>query len=504
LNFLVISNGGKGLSIRMSPKIYLTTTLPYVNADPHIGFAFEVVTADTIARYHRLLGHEVFFNTGTDEHGQKIFQLAVEAGMGNDYQKYVDLAHEKFRQLLPELGVIHSEDGLNLNFIRTTDKNHAGAVWEFWKRVEKNGFIYKKLYKIKYCVGCELEKTDSELKNGRCSLHPNKEIEIREEENYFFKFSAFQDKLLKLYADQPDFVLPNSRFNEIKAFVERGLEDFSISRLVEKMPWGFLVPGDQKHAIYVWFDALINYISAIGWPEDEANFHKWWPVIQFAGKDNLRQQAAMWQAMLMSAHLPPSKQIHGFIVSGGQKMSKSLGNVINPLELVEEYGTDAVRYFLVRHVEPFEDTDVTLEKFKEIYNANLANGLGNLVSRVMKMATVNNIKFEETEVKRVAETEEFKNYHQEQIKSFDNFEIQKAIEVIWREIGIADKLIQLEQPFKKIKTEQTKAEKDIKNLLARLWFIAVTLKPFMPQTAQTIIDLVTNNQMPDNPIFPRK
>ncbi|MFC1721155.1 methionine--tRNA ligase, partial [Patescibacteria group bacterium] len=364
-------------------NFYLTTTLPYVNADPHIGFALEIVHADIIARYRRLLGEEVFFNFGTDEHGQKVYQEALKAG--KTPQEYVDGYAAKFDELKKALNLSYN------NFIRTTDPCHIAAAQEFWKKCDANGDIYKKQYKAKYCVGCELEKTDSELVDGCCPLHPGKELEIREEENYFFKFSKYQDKLLELYKSNPDFVLPDFRFNEIKRFVEGGLQDFSISRLKDKMPWGVPVPGDDEHVMYVWFDALVNYVSAIGWPDDMEKFEKWWPVVQVAGKDNLRQQSAMWQAMLMSVDLPTSKQvvIHGFVTSDGKKMSKSVGNVINPFDIVNEYGTDALRYYIAREFSPFEDSDITMEKFNVAYNANLANGIGNLASRIMKMAEDN-------------------------------------------------------------------------------------------------------------------
>ncbi|MBV22354.1 MAG: methionine--tRNA ligase, partial [Parcubacteria group bacterium] len=343
----------------MGKNFYLTTTLPYVNADPHVGHALEFVTADIIARYRRLIGDEVFFNTGTDEYGQKVYTKTLEEK--KDPQKYVDEYAEKFKKL---------KDTLNLsydNFIRTTDEHHKMAAQEFWKRSIANGDIEKKLYKSKYCAGCELEKTDSDLVDGCCPEHREQEIQIIEEENYFFKFSKYQKPLLELYKKNPQFVIPDFRFNEIKRFVERGLEDFSISRLKSKMPWGVPVPDDDEHVMYVWFDALVNYISAIGWPDDLKKFEKWWPVTQFAGKDQVRQQAAMWQAMLMSVGLPLSKQIviHGFITVDNGKMSKSVGNVISPDDLVAEYGVDALRYYLVRHVHPFEDSDFTMEKFKE-------------------------------------------------------------------------------------------------------------------------------------------
>ncbi len=472
--------------------IYLTTTLPYVNADPHIGFALEVVQADIFARHHSLLGKDVFFNTGTDEHGLKIYRKAQESG--KDTQEYVNEYAEKFKNLGPLLGL-----SSGIHFIRTTDSLHKKATQEFWERCNKNGDIYKKPYKIKYCVGCELEKTDSELVDGKCSIHQHMEIESIEEENYFFRFSKYQKPLLKLYEERPDFVLPDSRFNEIKTFVSDGLEDFSISRLKEKMPWGVPVPNDENHVMYVWFDALINYISTIGWPHDMDLFNKWWPVLQFAGKDQVRQQTAMWQAMLLSAGLEPSKKIviHGFITSEGRKMSKSLGNVINPVALVDEYGTDALRYYLARHVHPFEDSDFTMGRFKDAYNANLANGLGNTVARVMKMAELH------LKTPILLKEGDEKPDDRVFIKNMESFEIQKAMDVVWKRIGDIDRFIQEEEPFKKIKSEPEKAKEDIGKAVRDLLSVAVYLEPFMPETASKIKDAVRENKMPPT-LFRRK
>ena len=247
----------------MSKPFYITTTLPYVNADPHIGFAFELVSADIIARYKKLQGHEVFFNTGTDEHGVKVYRKAMEEG--KEPQSYVDEYAEKYRALITALGI--SSD---IHFIRTTDQVHKKAAQELWRRCAAAGDIYKKKYKIKYCVGCELEKTESELQNSRCPVHPNLELEIRDEENYFFRLSKYQERLLTLYGEQGDFVVPAFRLNEIRALIkEKGLEDFSISRLKSKMPWGVPVPDDETQVMYVWFDALVSYISTLGWPADE-------------------------------------------------------------------------------------------------------------------------------------------------------------------------------------------------------------------------------------------
>lgn len=474
----------------MTERFSLTTTLPYVNADPHIGFALEIVQADTVARYERLLGKEVFFNTGTDEHGVKIYRKALE--MGKDPQVYVDEYAAHFAALKDALALSFN------NFIRTTDTAHKTAAQAFWRACDRAGDIYKKNYQIKYCVGCELEKTDSELENGFCPLHKNMSLELIDEENYFFRFSRYREPLLALYAAHADFVIPEFRFREIQVFVESGLEDFSISRRKEKMPWGVPVPEDTEQVMYVWFDALVNYISALGYPDE--HYKEWWPSVQFAGKDNLRQQSAMWQAMLMSAGIEPSRHIviHGFITSGGQKMSKSLGNVVDPLVLVREYGTDALRYFLLRHINPFEDSDFTIERFCEAYNGNLANGLGNLVARVMKMATVHL----EQPIVFLPEDERFESAVGEYI---EKYEFNRAMDAIFERIAEGDLYIQTHEPFKAVKVEATKGKAlaDIEFLVRHVYKIAVHLAPFMPETAEKIKNAVREHKMPET-IFPRK
>ncbi len=471
----------------MIKRISLTTTLPYVNADPHIGFALEIVHADIIARYYRLMGYEVFFNTGTDEHGQKIFQKANEAD--KDPQAYVDEYAARFDKLKGALNLSYN------NFIRTTDSHHKAAAQEFWRLCKENGDIYKKNYEVKYCVGCELEKTDSELdESGHCLLHPNLEIEIRNEENYFFRFSNYGEKLLALYDSRPDFVIPDYRLNEIRSLIkEKGLEDFSISRLKAKMSWGVPVPDDDEHVMYVWFDALVNYISALGWPDEK--YKEWWPSIQFAGKDNLRQQSAMWQAMLMSAGVEPSKNIviHGFITSGGQKMSKSLGNVINPFDIVDEYGTEALRYYLARHVHPFEDSDFTTDRFKEAYNAGLANGLGNLVARVMKMA-------EDHLDAPVTDSKEIPPHFHEALQEFN---VMRASEIIWYWIQTLDQKIAETKPFSLIKENPDEAKKIITDLVSELHTVGKMLHPILPETSEKIRDAIKANKKPEN-LFARK
>lgn len=454
----------------------------------------EIIRADSIARAKELQGYEVFFNTGTDEHGQKL--LADASAAGRDVKEYVDEYAEKFRGLKSVLGI--SDD---VHFIRTTDTHHEKAAQAFWKVCNDNGYIYKKQYQTKYCVGCELEKTDSELVDGKCPVHPNKVIELREEENYFFKFSMFGDKLLALYESNPTLVTPDFRFNEIKSFIKNGLEDFSISRLKSKMSWGVAVPGDSEHVMYVWFDALVNYISTLGWPQDMETFTKFWAEgtpVQYCGKDNLRQQSAMWQAMLLAADLPPTKNIviNGFLTGdGGIKMSKSLGNAINPYDVVDEYGTDSLRYFLLREVSPFEDSPFTMERFKDAYNANLANGVGNLTSRIMKMA--------ETNLETPVSIEE-STIPDEYFKFFETFEINKAMDFVWSKISELDTIIQQSEPFKLVKTDKNKALDIITDLVKKLYTIARMLSPLLPETSMNIKACVKANKSPEVPLFLRK
>jgi len=472
--------------LNKNKKFYITTTLPYVNADPHIGFAMEIIQADVIARHHRSLGYDVFFNTGADEHGLKIFRKAQEEKL--DPQKYCDIYAKKFDDLKQALNLSYD------NFIRTTDAHHMNAAQEFWKLCDKNGDIYKKNYKIKYCIGCELEKTESELVSGRCPIHPNLELEMIDEENYFFRYSKYQKKLLDLYKKNPKFVLPENKLKEIKQFTERGLEDFSVSRLKEKMPWGIEVPGDPKHVMYVWFDALVNYISCLGWPEGKKKFKEFWPGFQVAGKDNLRQQSSMWQAMLLSAGLPTSKQvfIHGFITADGQKMSKSLGNVINPFDLVKKYGTDAVRYYLLREVVPTEDGDFTYQKFEQRYNSDLAGGIGNLVARVLGIAKSIEVKDEKPTKKVIGKIKEIKKSYS---LSLEDFKFNEALALVWELISFCDKYINEEKLW------ETKNPKVVNDLFFTIKEIGILLEPFLPKTSGMIAEAVKNKKSEN--LFPR-
>ncbi|EKE18505.1 MAG: hypothetical protein ACD_9C00313G0013 [uncultured bacterium] len=470
----------------MKDKFYITTTLPYVNAQPHAGFALEIVEADVLARFKRIeLGKEnVFFNTGTDEHGLKLFRKAEELGM--DVQDYVDQQAENFKKL---------KDVLNIdwnNFIRTTNEHHIKAAQEFWRRCEANGDIYKKSYKTKYCVGCESEKTDSELVEGKCCDHPSMEIEIIEEENYFFRFSKYQQPLLELYEKNAEFVLPKNRLKEIKNFVANGLDDFSISRLKTKMPWGIEVPGDEDQVIYVWFDALVNYITAAGWPDDMEKFNSLWPAVQIAGKDNLRFQAAMWQSMLMSAGIQPSKQIfiNGFITVDGQKMSKSIGNVISPAEMVEKFGVDGTRYLILNGGNFGEDMDITWERMTEKFNADLANGLGNLVSRFVKLSEKANLDKIMTE-----------NHGLYDDDIMEKMEYSRALNNIWNKIRELNKYIEDNKPWELAKNNEKKFNEVMGSLNMWISSIAEALIPFMPETSEKIKTALETKQA--QPLFQR-
>jgi methionyl-tRNA synthetase len=479
----------------MKKPRYITTTLPYVNSDPHIGFAYEIVNADALARYWRLMGQKVFFNTGTDEHGQKIAEKAD--ANGESRQAYVDHYAGEFSRL---------KTGLDLSydaFIRTTDAKHVAAAQEIWRRCAASGDIYKKKYSGHYCVGCELFYKETELLPGFvCPIH-TKPCAVIEEENYFFRLSNYQ-QYLEEYLRRPGVIEPEWRRQEALTFVQQGLEDFSISREKSRLDWGIPVPDDAEQVMYVWFDALTNYISTLDWPDESGDFGTFWrdgDVMQVGGKDQVRFQSIMWQAMLKSAGVKATDKVvyHGFINSGGQKMSKSLGNVISPYELIEKYGTDATRYLLLRHVHPFDDSDVTWEKLDEWYTANLVNGLGNLVARVMKMA--------ETHLESPVVFEHV-DYTQTYPTLNDGYcDVQEAINGVWLDnfnstpfIGIngVDSYIQETEPYKLIKQNPSEAKIIISNCVRYLAAIAERLTPFMPVTSNQILDAIAQNKKPDN------
>jgi methionyl-tRNA synthetase len=435
------------------------------------------------------MGHEVFFTTGTDEHGQKIAGKADEKGESR--QAYVDHYAGEFEKLKETLNLSYD------NFIRTTSAGHKEAAEEIWRRCLASGDIYKKKYKGLYCVGDEMFMKDTDIVDGKCPNHPNMELQVIEEENYFFALSKYQS-YIEEYLSREGVILPEWRRQEALNFVKKGLEDFSISREKARLDWGVPVPDDENQVMYVWFDALTSYISTLGWPDDaQGSYKKFWEEgepMQMAGKDQVRFQSIMWQAMLKSAGLRPTHHVlyHGFITSGGQKMSKSIGNVISPFELIEKYGVDATRYLLLRHVHPFEDTDITWERMDEWFNANLANGLGNLVSRVMKMAEVNlpgPVPVEDQPLEEAF------------TKKLDAYRFDEAMDTIWQHIGKGDAHIQETKPFMLLKSEdesiRTEGRAVLERLVAHVYRIAEYLVPFMPETAEKIKQAVRENKKPE-------
>ncbi len=471
-------------------SLYITTTIPYVNADPHIGFALEVIQADSFARYWReKWGSEnVFFNTGSDEHGQKIFEAAQKNGQ--EVQAYVDHFAAQFEKLKSSLNLSYDA------FIRTTNKDHEKAAQEMWRRCKENGDIYEKEFEGLYCVGCERYLTQKDIVDGKCTIHL-KEPELLKEKNWFFRLSKYQDQILD-YLKKEESVIPEWRREEAINFVKEGLEDFSISRDKERLSWGVAVPEDETQVMYVWFDALTNYVSTLGWPKEKGDFKKFWQeghVLQMAGKDQIRFQSIMWQGILLSAGIKNTDQVfyHGFINSGGQKMSKSLGNVIHPYDLVEKYGTDATRYLLLRHVHATEDTDVTWERLDEWYTADLVNGLGNLVARIMQMAG---------QYLRAPVDLTGIEAPQSLGKGMDKFEFQNATGTLWNYMADLDAFIQLHKPFELRKTDPEKANAQVTHLVKELYRITQTLKPFMPTTSDKILEAIAENKKPEN-LFPR-
>lgn len=458
-------------------KFYITTSIAYTNALPHLGFALELIQADVLARYHRISGEDVFFLTGTDEHGQKVVKAAAEAG--KKPEEFTDEISDKFKLLTKVLNLSNDD------FIRTTDqKRHWPKVQDFWQELKGNDDIYKKKYKGLYCSGCEAFITQKDLVNGKCKIH-QKEPKIIKEENYFFKLSKYSKQIEGIIRKGEVKVIPEERKNEMLSFAGQGLEDVSFSRPRKDLKWGIPVPDDDSQTIYVWADALINYISALGYPNDE-NFKKYWPAdIHFLGKDILRFHSTIWLGMLLSLKLPLPKNIfvHGFITVNGQKMSKSLGNVIDPFELVKKYGTDAVRYFLLREITPTEDGDFTYEKFEERYNSDLAGGLGNLLARVITIAAKINVKKIEEKNLNLEFKKEIQKTEKEYNIALENFKFNEALNAIWNLISYCDECIDREKPW-----EAKESQKEIiDNLLFVISKIAELLKPFLPETTEKIL-----------------
>lgn len=467
-------------------KFYLSTAIAYVNAAPHIGHALEFVQADALTRYHRAKGDDVFFLTGTDEHGVKIFEAAQEKGM--DTKMFVDSNAKQFEDLKGILNLAY--DG----FVRTSSEHHKKGAKKIWTKMFEAGDIYKGTYKGNYCVGCESFIPEKDLdEEGNCPIHKKKPKTL-EEENYFFKLSKYSDAIKKAIESDKLLILPEARKNEMLNLIgEEGLKDVSFSRPKDVLPWGVDVPNDDSQVMYVWCDALSNYITGIGYAEDFAEgetFKKFWPCdVHLIGKDILRFHAGIWIGMLMSAELelPKAIYVHGFVTSEGQKMSKSLGNVVNPLEYVQKYGSEAMRYYLLKEIPTADDGDFSHKRFLEIFNSELANSMGNLVNRVVMMTE----RYCEGKVPKMADgagiyellmlsTEAYKT-------AFEKFDLKVACEALISIVNLGNKYIDDKKPWAMAKETPERVPEVLYNLLELLRFVGILFAPILPECSAKIL-----------------
>jgi methionyl-tRNA synthetase len=484
---------------KSNKKFYITTSIAYTNANPHLGFALESVQADVLARYHRVIGDDVFFLTGTDEYGIKNARSAKKNK--KTPTQFTNEISKKFIELKQILNLSNDD------FIRTTDREkHWPGVEKTWLNLKKNKDIYKKQYKGLYCSGCEAFITEKDLVDGKCPIH-QKEPEQIEEENYFFQLSRYSKKIEKAIESDKIKIIPAARKKEILNFIKSGLNDISFSRMRKNLEWGIPVPGDKTQTIYVWGDALVNYISALGYQNNSKKFQRYWPAdVHCIGKDILKFHCAIWLGMLLSLKLklPKIVFVHGFITSDKQKMSKSLGNVVNPDKLVEKYGTDAVRYFLLREIPPTKDGDYTQERFEDRYNADLAKGLGNFSARTLALSGKHKSPaFVETtagqsKTKNQKVNKEIKKIWKNYKRAMDEFKFNIALEEIWKLIGFCDRYIEKEKPWEQSKNQLSV----IQDLMIALSNVAEMLAPFLPETSKKILKQIKSKSK-GKPLFPR-
>lgn len=479
-------------------KFYVTNAIPYVNARPHIGHALEFVQSDVIARYHKLLHEDVLLLCGGDENALKNVQAAEKEGA--PVQEFVDKNSKIFSDLAKEL---HVEFDI---FQKGSDtKHHFPASQKLWELCASNGDIYKKSYKGLYCVGCEQFYTLDELDDkGECYEHPGKKLEEIEEENYFFKLSKYTDTIIDLIESQKLIIIPDFRRNEVLSFVKQGLQDISISRSNERAKnWGVPIPGDNSQRMYVWFDALNIYQSGIGFGWDEKEYKKWWPAdVHVIGKGIIRFHAVYWPAFLLSAGLEVPKKIfvHEYFTVNGQKMSKTLGNVIDPFAVINKYGSDAVRYYFLRHFSPFADGDFSEDSLRQVYNADLANGLGNVTGRVAKLCELAKYQHKNDKSEKKISVPLDEEYR----LAMEGFRFNEALTYVWQRLTKLDRYINTEQPWEVLKKEPSKINTILAHCVNEIREITILLLPFMPSTAEKI-----NNQFKESaitsmsPLFPR-
>ena len=468
-------------------KTYITTAIPYVNGTPHVGHAMDYCLADAFARYRRLLGDEVRLQAGVDEHGNKIYQKASTLGV--PIKEYVDGNAGIFREFIKKLEVS------NTDFIRTTNEEHERRCQEIWLRLKD--YIYKSRYEGWYCSGCERFVTEKEYEEnkGVCPDH-EKDYEKLSEENYYFRIADFKDRIRKAIESDEMRILPEFRKNEVLALLEES-PDVSISRSKSQLTWGVPVPDDDSQVMYVWIDALSNYITVLGYPDKDIS--EWWPATaQFVGKDILRFHAIIWPAMLLGLGLPLPKVIlsHGFVLSDGQKMSKTIGNVVNPLDVLERHGVDAFRYYFLRHVDAFLDSDFTWDKFEKAYNNELANDLGNLVQRLAVLMSKNDILFE---LKQDLELSD------EYRELMDRYEFTKAFDLVWDKVRNVNRRIDDEKPWELAKRgEDDNLSRVLESIALDLLKANYELSPFLPCVSGKISKIFSGQvRAPETPLFPK-
>ncbi len=466
----------------MKNKFYITTSIMYTNGDPHIGFAFELILTDVLARYHRLLGDDTFFLTGTDEHGATVVKAADKNNKSP--REFTDEIAAKVQKLAKILNISNND------FIRTSDQvRHWPAAQKFWNLIKDD--LYKKNYEGLYCIGHEAFMKKSDLVDGICPLHKTEPEKIKEE-NWFFKLTKYKKEIKKKIESGELKIVPETKKQEILNLIDDA-EDVSFSRPSKDLKWGIPVPGDETQTMYVWTDALTNYISALGYGGNEEKMNYWPADVHLIGKDILRFHAMIWPAMLLSADLPLPKAIyvHGFINVDGEKMSKTVGNVVDPFDAVEKYGSEVVRYFLLREIPSGDDGDFSYKKLEERYNGDLANGLGNLVQRILTL--IENNLDNELIYKTEFIKDDVKNFVMEAKekykKNINNFYLHEALGNIWELISFADKYLDDRKPWAAIKHD----EKEFLEIMTNLVFITYTiwaflLEPFMPETAKKIRD----------------
>jgi len=475
----------------MIKKFYITTPIYYTNQPPHIGTAYTTVAADVLARYYRQQGEQVFFLTGTDEHGEHIAQAAQKAGQSP--QRFVDQIANQFKEAWQKLNIKYDD------FIRTTDEQHQKGVAKFLLKLKESGKVYQDEYKALYCPHCEDFIFKKDLVDGKCPVH-KKEPQLVSETNYFFKLKDFLPQVKKLITTDQMIIEPPERKKEVLSLLEQDLGNLSISR--QKVKWGIPLPFDKKQTTYVWVDALLNYLTAIGYENNPKQFKELWPAdLHLIAKDIVKFHAIFWPALLLAVGLEPPKRIfvHGFFTVNGQKMSKTLGNVIDPVYLADKYGTDALRYFLLREISFGQDGDFSIKRFEERYNADLANGLGNLVSRVLALLEKANLK---DMVAGHAFEAKIKSIREKYRKAMGEIKLNGALELIWQLISACDEFIDRNKIWELVKTDSEKAGKTLGVLSGALKEISQLLEPFMPETSERIKEQIRRNKR-TKAIFPR-